>query len=445
MIMQISDVILCMPSRKCLIKAVLLIHTVTAHAIALDEAIESAIKNDPSLRASKMTELATEENIAIARSRLLPQITIQGSSSQLTQTTIQDLPTGGSTSRSFSGPSINHQIVLRQALIRPKEISSLRYAELHTEYIGLKYKSELAELRLRVASAWIDLLCTHQIVKANEKSLLLLEMATEQERKKYEQGDGTKDAVMEAFAQYENAKASHLLIIESFKVKKNGFEKLTRRSVAELNENHFTALNLTQFPEIEKTSVWEKIQDTSLELSMARLQEKMQVARLELALADHKPTLDLVSAVNLAQNDATSTQGYQYKNKQIGLQYSIPLYSGGGVSASVTQAKLSYEASLSETEALNMKIENEFENNWSLYTSSQKKLKALLNLLKSQEEINKATNKSFELGIKTLADISTAENTLSKRVVDVIYQKQEILKLMLRLKIGVGHSFNIYK
>ena len=435
MIIQPCDLNLCVLSRKCLITAALLIISVTAHAIALEEAIESAIKNDPSLRASKLSKLAAEENISIASSRLLPQITIQGSSNQLTQTTIQDLPTGGSASRSFSGPSINHQIVLRQGLIRPKEISSLRYAELHTEYIGLKYKSELSDLRVKVANAWIELISAHQIAQANERSLPYLETIAAQERNKYELGDGTKDAAIEAFAQYENAKTSHLLIIESLKFKKIAFEKLTRISVDELHYGNFKVFNLVQIPEIEKTSVWEKIRDTSLEISMARLQEKMQIERIQLALADHKPTLDFISAVNLAQNDATSTQGYQYKNKQIGLQYSIPIYLGGGISASVKQAKLGYEASIAETEAVNLKIENEFESNWSQYISGQAKLKAFLSLLAAQVEVNKAINKSFELGYKTLADVAATENLFSKREIDLIYQKQEFFKLMLRLKL----------
>ena len=34
-----------------------------------------------------------------------------------------------------------------------------------------------------------------------------------------------------------------------------------------------------------------------------------------MAEADNKPTLDLIAAANLVEDDTTSTQGYQYKNK----------------------------------------------------------------------------------------------------------------------------------
>lgn len=143
---------------KRLIEMVCILGCLSAQAITLEDAVESAIQKDPALRASKLNHLSTEENIVIARSRLLPQKSLQGSSSQLTQTTSQDLPTGGSTSRSFTGPSVNHQLVLRQALIKPKDFSNLRYAELQIEYTELKYKNDLNEFKSRVVNAWIDLL-----------------------------------------------------------------------------------------------------------------------------------------------------------------------------------------------------------------------------------------------------------------------------------------------
>ena len=74
----------------------------TAQALTLQDAIDAAMKIDPTTRASQLNQLATKENISIARSRLLPQISLQGTSSQLTQTTSQDNLSGGSTTRSFA-------------------------------------------------------------------------------------------------------------------------------------------------------------------------------------------------------------------------------------------------------------------------------------------------------------------------------------------------------
>ena len=242
----------------------LVFFTLTSQALTLEEAIESAIKVDPSLRASKFNVMATEENIAIARSRLLPQVSIQGSSNQLTQTTTQELASGGSSSRSFTGPSVNHQFVIRQALLRPKELSALRYAELQTQYMELKYKSDVKDLRNRVITAWIELLGAQQIAQAYERPLHLMQVATKQERARYEHGDSTKDAVMESEAQYENSKATYFQALETLKVKQSAFEKLTKIPADALAGKKLVIDSLPVFSEAGKVVLWANFQDASL-------------------------------------------------------------------------------------------------------------------------------------------------------------------------------------
>ena len=75
--------------------------------------------------------------------------------------------------------------------------------------------------------------------------------------------------------------------------------------------------NFDTYLDIEKFNILQTVKDSSYELKMARTLEKIQSERVRFSSADHKPTIELLASVNLAQNDATSTQGYQYRNKQI--------------------------------------------------------------------------------------------------------------------------------
>ena len=409
--------------------------SLSAQAVTLDEVIEIALKIDPTLRASKFNSQATEENIALARAKLLPQVSLQGTSSQLTQTTIQDLPTGGSSSRSFAGPSVNHQLVMRQAIFRPKDLSSLRYAELQTEYKQLKYKFDLAELKSRVSISWIELIGAQQIAFAYQKPLTSMKIAAMQERAKLEQGEGTKDVMMEADAQYENAKATYQQAIEALKAKQISFEKLTTISSDQLANKKYASMHVNDIPEAEKLIIWENLRNTSLELQMAKLQELMQLERVRIAEADHKPTLDLIASVNIAQNDATSTQGYQYKNSQLGIQYILPLYLGGGVNASIKQAYYFYESSKLESQIQYSRIENDFNSSWSQLLGVIKRKNAMIKSIISAEEQLNAANKGFDLGVKTVNDIAVSEMNLSRRKAEYIFLTQDYHKLKLKLKL----------
>ena len=422
---------------KLFLSVLLIMAATSVQAVTLEDAIESAKKVDPTLRASKLNQMATDENIEIARSRFLPQISLQGSSSQLTQTTTQDIPTGGSASRSFTGPSVNHQFVIRQALFRPKELSLLRYAEMQTQYMELKYKFDLAELKSRVINAWIELLGAQKIVKAYERPLTFMQAAARQERSKFEQGDSTREVMLEADSQYENSKATYIQAVETLKAKQSAFERLTSISAVEMLEKELDLAPAAVITEAAKSSAWVNWRDTSIELQMAELQEVMQLERVKMAEADNKPTLDLLAAINLAQNDATSTQGYQYKNKQLGVQYSVPLYSGGGNSSAVRQANLISESSKIETEALKLKVQIEFDNNWSQLVGAAYRQIATFQSLQSAEEQLKAIKRHVELGVKTLGEEAIVESSYSRRLSDLVVITQEYLKLKFKLKYNI--------
>jgi len=416
-----------------LLIVVFLYSVLSVQAVTLEEAIDSAIKNDPALRASKLNQLATEENVLIARARLMPQISLQGSSNQLTQTTTQDLPSGGSASRSFTGPSVNHQLVLRQALIRPKELSFLRYAEMQTEYTALKYRYDLNDLKTKVVYAWLEMIASQQIVNAFEKPLELMEVSAKQERERYALGDGTIDSAKEAYAQYENAKATHMQASENARLKKDIFEKLARVSTKELKSENFLINRETILNEIDKLNIWQNFRNSSLEIQMAKLQEFMQLERVKAADADHKPTFDLLAAINFAQNDATSTQGYRYKNNQVGVQYTVPIFAGGSLSAAKRQAVLNYETSLVESEVLENKIENEFYSLWSQAVAGKARQNALFNLLLSSEEQLKAVQRGFELGLKSIGDLASIQNSIARRRVDAINMVLDNYKVLYKI------------
>jgi protease secretion system outer membrane protein len=422
---------------KCVSATVKLFLTVlclNSNAAVIDEAIQSAIRNDPTLRSSKLNQLAANEGVSLARSRLLPQINLQGTTSQLSQTTVQELSGGGTTSRTFSGPSINHQLVIRQTLLRTKDLSSVEIANLQSEYAALKYQYDAEDLKSRVIYALIDLLAAKQIAAAWEASIELTETAVKQEKAKYFKGESTKDALAEINGQYQNINGSYLQALENLNSKKMIFENLTKVSAILVNDAKIPLETHEMFLEKDKDLFLNKINQESLELKMSRLQVAIQLEKVKMTSADHHPTLDILAAINIARNDATSTQGYQYKNKQIGIQYSVPISAGGGLISADKQAQNLYEASLLDSEAVFNRVTNEFENNWSLLIGNNYKNKGLKELLKAADEQLWATKRSYQLGVKPIADVANIQQLQSRRLVDYLINLQEFYKLIYKTK-----------
>jgi protease secretion system outer membrane protein len=415
-----------------------------AFGSSIQDAFESAKLIDPSLRSSKFNQNAAKENIVIARARLLPQISIQGSSNQLTQTTTQDVPGNASISRSFTGPSVNHQFVIRQGLFRPKDVAALNFAEFQSQFGDLKYQSELTELWMRVAIAWIDLVGAAQLVEVHEQPLKYLFAAAKQESAKLIQGDGTKDAVIEADAQYQLANSNYLQALQTLKAKQSIYEILTHTDSKSLLGLKLDLKPKPIFLEIDRDRHWARIRENSFELRFAELQELMQRERVRISSADHLPTLDVLAAWSVAKNDATSTQGYQYKNNQVGIQYVIPIYSGGSVSASDRQALLSLEASIAETQAVANRVESDFSLLWASWLGQGARVLAGQKLVDSAKEQLRATHLSYMQGVKTNVDVASAELSLSRRIADQINFVMEYQKYTIRLSRGDNKLDSIY-
>ena len=411
-----------------------------ALAITLQDAFSNAVKVDPTLRASKLNQDASNENIAIARSRLLPQVSLQGSSNQLTQTTTQDVPGSASLSRSFTGPSVNHQFVIRQGLLRPKDISGLNFAELQAQYGEVKYQSDMSDLWTRVTYAWIDLVSSTQLVEAYERPLKPLLSAANQEKARLTQGDGTKDAAIEAEAQYQFAAATHQQALQNLRAKQRAFEVLTQADSKSLLGVRLNLNPTPRFGESDRDRLWTRAKEKSFDLQFSELQVLLQRERVRMSRADHMPTLDVLASWNLAKNDATSTQGYRYQNNQSGIQYMVPIYAGGSISAADRQAALALEASIADSEAVANRVEGDFRVVWSSWLGQVARVQAGFKLVESSKEQLKATELSYVHGVKTIMELANAELAMSRRLADQINAVVEYQKYTARLS---RNEFNL--
>jgi protease secretion system outer membrane protein len=152
-----------------------------------------------------------------------------------------------------------------------------------------------------------------------------------------------------------------------------------------------------------------------------------------MAKADHLPTLDVMAAWNTAKNDATSTQGYRYQNNQIGIQYMIPIYSGGAISAAERQSMLALQASIADSEAVSNRLEGDFRLLWSAWLGQSARVQAGIKSLESSNEQVRAMQLSYSHGVKTLMELANAELMLSRRMADQVNAVMEYQKYSARL------------
>ena len=409
-----------------------LLITLNVQSQSLKEAVQATKEVDPSLRSSYKNRQATQENFELAKSRLLPQVYLQGSRQQLTQTTTQDTLLGPQ-SKTFTGPSVSDQLVIRQGLIRPKDVMGLDLARAQTQHGENKYLSEVTDAAVRATTAWLEVLAAQKHLELNQVFLLSSEESAKQEKSRFARGDGTKDAMIEAQAQHENAKAIYAESMQGLMAKQQAYTLLTKLTFEPLKGRKFPELKFDTLKMDDRTNVWQRIVEASPDLAAAKMMETVQNVRLSQSGTDHFPTLDLVASLNKAQNDATATQGYRYQNTQVGVQYNIPIFSGGGVNAAQRQALSIYEAATADREALVQRMEIDFVNSWTTQVGLIERIKAAESLKESALEQRRATERAVVHGLKTWAEKANAELNVARRSIDAINAQLSFYKVQLKI------------
>lgn len=409
-------------------------------ALDLGEAIAAATAHDPALRASSLSREADRLGRDAAESKLWPQVYLQGSSSATGQTTTQDTFFGPSTT-TFSGPSGSHQLSLRQGLLRPRDLIGVDVAELQAMRGELRYQADQADLWSRTASAWLEAAAVGQQLRLLDGALLATAGALAQERARYARGESTREAVAEALAQHESLGAARADKRLGLQAQRRAFALLTG-----LPEDVLDGVALRPEPPAplqrlgDSAAVGELVEQ-ALERAAARLDVELGAKRLRQAEVDHYPTLDLTASIASARNDATSTQGYSYLNRQVGLQYTVPIYTGGGLTAAKGQASRAYEASQAQSQAVANRLESQL---WSLAAAEAGALERCradeLVVAAAREQLNFAA-RAYAQGLQTKGDLANAEAVLARRSVDRVQNLLGVYRTQLGLlkSLPTGH------
>ena len=404
----------------------------SAQAQDLRNVIAAAQDRDASLQSAAANREAASENIGIARSRLLPQLSYQDSRQQLHQRTTQTTSAGPQV-RDFDGVSLSRQLSLRQGVIRPRDVAGYYAGEAQAQYGGHKYDSALSDLWSRSIGAWLDVLAARSLVDAYQQTLKAVTEAAQQEVKRVDRGDGTRDARAEAQAQLEQARAMLMDARIALKARERAYQLLTNLDPVTLDKKRLPNESDILLTEAQREELWAMISSAAPELLAAKAVEEMNRYRMYQAASDHLPTFDVIASATQAQNDSTNTLGATYNSRQMGFQLVVPLIAGGGIEATRRQAVATYQASLADKESMLMKLDNQFSSDWASQAGFLERAKAARSLLDAAKDQRRGVELGLARGLRSWGDLSNAELLVARRATDLINLQLSLFKTQARV------------
>ncbi|OIN92354.1 MAG: channel protein TolC [Comamonadaceae bacterium CG1_02_60_18] len=416
----------------------LLCYSLAVQPMDLLQVFDAALQQDATLLAAKATAMGERERLPLAKSPMLPSLSANVSRN-LNQLESKSTNILGQEQVSHLGyPSSNTSLTLRQALYRPQLTAQYDQAQAQVDAAEATFAQETQNLAVRVSGAYFEAMLTHEQLALVLAQRIAYTTQLDAARKALAGGSGTRTDIDEAQARLDMNTAQEIEARQNIAYTLQQVQALMSQpldKLATLDVPRFTLEN----PQPDLLQHWVTRAEQSSPQLLA-LQARVTVARkdIEKARAGHYPTLDAVAQWTQSESENVTNTSSRYTNNSIGLQLSIPLYSGGYVNASVRQALAELERAEQTLEAgrrdLGLRVHKEFRG----VTENIPKIKALEQALVSAEQLVRSNQKSFQAGSRTLLDILNAQQqrTLVQR--DLAQARYVYLLAKIRLLALVG-------
>jgi outer membrane protein len=428
----------------------------------LAEVYARALQNDPQIREAEANRLATLESKPQALSALLPQLSASagydkrksdGSSPFSNVTDTGDIVTFVGNS-DVDSETNSWDVTLRQSIFRWENWVSLKRADKQVAQAEVDYQAAQQDLILRTSESYFNVLAAKDTLTAAEATYDALGRQLEQAEKRFEVGLIAVTDVQEAKAAYDSATAALIQAKRSLATQLEFLRELTGDTFDTLNgpgEN----MPLSA-PDPANEEEWVKqAMDQNLQLNSSRIAAEITRDDISLQRGGHYPSVDLV--LSRGNRDVSGDRRFSFSDPDtgdttrsisplesdtddtsIGIQLTVPIYSGGATSSRVRQAEYRHRAARERLERTARATERETRDAYLGVMSEMSRVQALKQAVESATVALQATEAGYEVGTRTTVDVLDGRRRLFDAETNYARSRYDYLINVLRLQLAAG-------
>lgn len=413
----------------------------TSPAADLMTFYQLAETHDPRIRQATANYLAEQQAVPQTRSALLPQISGSASSSESSN---EDVVINGVPLPDQDGNVFSWSLDLRQSIYNHAYWQRLKQANAFAAAAEADYTATRQELILRVAQAYFSVLAAEDTLEFAEAEKKAVGQQLEQAKQRFEVGLIAITDVKESQAQYDQAVASEIAARNALSASREALWVLTSEYPEVLSKLKEEIPLLTPEPDVKEEWVDKALTD-NLSLLAAQFQTEAAQHEVSVQRSGHYPDLSLTASHGYsdAENQeifsgAPTTGTREGQTTTIGINLSVPIFSGGGVRAQVKEAVYRRDAARENQEAVRRTVVQQTRNAYQNVIADISRVKALQQALISSEAAYRATEAGFEVGTRNAVEVLLSlRNTFSARR-DYAQARYDYLLDTLRLKQAAG-------
>ncbi|WP_392340168.1 TolC family outer membrane protein [Moritella marina] len=412
----------------------------SASADNLQQIFEQALTKDPLYLEAQANRDAALEKITEQEASNLPQI---GLSADLGYGITSDTSTANeTTNRNALTGTVG--IGLTQSLYEESNFINVSQAAKQAEQSELAVQAQLQSLILRVSNAYFSVLTANDTLEFSNRNKEAVERQLEQTTQRYNVGLTDKTDVLEAQSTFDLSVAE---VINAENTLANSYESLTE--ITGLTHTDIAPLNTARFsptaPNGQRNNWLDTANNQNLSIQIQRIAKQIAEGNVDLASSADNMSLNLVAnaaSQYTSYGDDYNNGGAGIENNvlsgNVGIEFSMPLYTGGAVTSTEKQAVYQVTASQEQLTKASREVQTQIRTYYNNVTAGLSSIKAYEQTVKSSESALEATEAGFGVGTRTIIDVLNATKSLYQSKQSLSASRYNYIISMLQLKQAAG-------
>jgi outer membrane protein len=394
--------------------AMVAVAAVPAAADTLREALVKAYTTNPGLAAERANVRASDENVPIAKAQGRPNVGVTGNYTENALNSSQN---------SLLSP--DRQLQASAQLAVPvysggRVRNSIRGAETRVEASRMQLRGTESDTFVGVVGSYMDVIRDEAIVGLNKENVKVLEVNLQAAKDRFQVGDLTRTDVAQSEARLSVARGQLEQAQAQLISSKESYIRVVGTPPGQLEDPPA----LPNLPNAPDDAVDVALKNNPVLLAAQRNSDATRFD-IDAAKGARLPTLSGVVGGNYFNYLGSYGSGTSPKPGQagsagtVGLQFSVPLYQGGGPSAQVRQAQARRAQALEQATDTERGVIAQARSAYAIWKSS-------LEVIASSQRAVEANKLSLE-GVR-------AENSVGNRtILDILNAEQELLNSQVTL------------
>ncbi|ROR13431.1 outer membrane channel protein TolC [Erwinia sp. JUb26] len=405
--------------------------SVASQAENLLQVYQQARLSNPDLRSSAADRDAAFEKINEARSPLLPQLGL-GADYSYTN--------GYRDARDSNSDTKSASLQLTQTIFDMSKWRALTLQEKTAGIQDVTYQTAQQKLILDTATAYFNVLNAIDTLSYTEAQKQSIYRQLDQTTQRFNVGLVAITDVQNARSQYDSVLASEVSARNDLDNAVESLRQVTGNyypSLASLNVDRFK----TDKPQPVK-DLLKEAESRNLSLLSARLTQDLAREQIRSAETGHMPTVGLTASTGLSNNRyhgdrSTGTDNISGSN-QVGLSFTLPLYSGGSVTSQVKQAQYAFVSSSELLESAHRTTVQTVRSSFNNVNASISSINAYKQAVVSSQSSLDAMEAGYQVGTRTIVDVLDATTTLFNAKQQLANARYSYMINQLNIKSALG-------